>query len=1403
MKSLRKVVVPLLTAVFAIAAVPEVVKADNPITRPKWPMPGQVAWGTDAAPCDPNLKDAETQLDFGNCFNQNTLFVRLTGAQDPLQHPNGSMMKFVQDIVQDKLLRSSTNGSAPAATFASFLDLTLKRFLDADTATTIDYNAATYLYRPVTAATGPFSGINSTIGFGGYEASPLFDRTCLDIPLVGTVCLHGYLWDVDNEVGAKFFSYDYNTAAFQLSPEANADVESGPWSDPLTGLCTGAVIPGTPCGPTLNGQLAAPLRDDDDGLKVRLQLNNVKLDLFFEPPTDSTLTDVKNDPDSATYTPEDDLSNYLKAYGVAELGTIELIINLRVASNYNNSVQPHTIGVGFELQDVFFDSDFQFIFKKGPYCNNNLGTTESPAAGQTYTANALERPFDNAGAANYPGLVSDTNTNANPGPRTLSYMALDDGTWPNGGSSIAGTGTFADPYRGGGSGAGRDKIGVNTSPYEYNDADERWSDNPNNCRRPADACNLTTAAAAGGNANRIQNGGPEWTGNTNTASCEWPNVSNNSDDATFKISEQITSIVPYLQGEIKVVAEDKFKNRSRPNPGYYLGPTSLLDLGSTLAGISFDWPLRPGTDYVFIDAILDSDVDGDDTNEFWADTWGVMMPFNFALGVSWNAVPGITAPVAQRLDQNACVQKLSVLTGYRDGFGEFATGGLNPSDDPFLTKTYANKGLRTTGALSNPYAGLLSGFGFPLVTTPGTVPAAIAPANAAAAFPGTDSYALGFALHQNTLSAALYDAVVKGLLCADIDSTGQYAPVTDQVIDLSDILNTSTFQMFFPALYDNFPDRPMRLRVIPLLRRYTHNAACPAGNCANSISSFSVTSAVSQLPELQEFAEAPYVIMGGPPIGLSLIDPSVPVGGVNEAFSSVDAFGNATRYIYPDLSIVIPNLLLEFYVYGETNNWHRVFAIDLGVAIGLNIDIVQTPTQFANLNTVATAQQATWYPIGCDPAAPSTATNYCSGGYAYTKRVLRLAGLADPEINAIIEYSELTYGNPNTRGTSSQAGGDFICGSIDSLGTGQPTEPGDTACVGGTHYPVADAFNDPAILKGAISNLIGLVLSVDVSALVEVGFDLGAFLNIPLAVDAPYIGPSYVVTEGGTAPNVTDLEETNGSATIGNGFGDYLVGGVSLDLSRLSANYLIQQIDYLLDGTDGTKPFGLDLDIGLAPNAKPMYDEYIPVPQATIQPPVKVSAQETIFRFAGYDQHDGQKVNYSWRVDNGVWSVFSPANEARITGLLEGKHTIEVKAINSKNMMQDVPARYTFVVDSIAPKIRVVGDRTVGSRASFFVEAADWLTPKEDVRVAYRLDDGRWTNFGYNKKISLSGLREGRHTLRVRAADNTGNTAETAFSFSASDGGFGCSTTSGAGSLGDILVMLVLPALVLLRKRLF
>ena len=188
------------------------------------------------------------------------------------------------------------------------------------------------------------------------------------------------------------------------------------------------------------------------------------------------------------------------------------------------------------MRDVRSDA-FQFVFNKGPYCNNNLGTVSAKTYPDAWFTPfpypiTLPAPFTN-GVPLFPGLVSDADAS---GVLTTSYARVT-APYPHSGTSATG-----------GSGAGRDALGVNAFAFEYNDASGRYSDNPNNCRRPADACRVT-AAQAGGDTSKAQDGGPEWDGIS--SACEYPNTSNNSDDATFKVSEQVTSIIPYMQGELR------------------------------------------------------------------------------------------------------------------------------------------------------------------------------------------------------------------------------------------------------------------------------------------------------------------------------------------------------------------------------------------------------------------------------------------------------------------------------------------------------------------------------------------------------------------------------------------------------------------------------------------------------------------------------------------------------------------------------------------------------------------------------------------------------------------------------------------------------------------------------------
>jgi len=478
MNNLSRLFVPLLVSVVAIGLAPETSEARNPVVKTGWQMPKAGAPGN-AGPndCDPQLLD-QTNLRFGNCFNQNTLLLRLTGALDG-QHPKNSFMGFLENIIDRKLLRAEDDTFTATPLFSNFIDLTLKRLLDDTDSTvvidgviynqpkgTVDYDPNNFVYRPVTANTAGATWL------GGYDAAPLLDA-CMDVPLVGSVCLNGYLYDVDNDFlpgigGGRFFSYNHLNSSFSLLPQVNEDVES----EFMTGSPASCV--GAGCG--VMGSVPAEHRDDDDGLEITLSMRNVIIDLLFEPPARWSLTDIASSTEN--YEPADDLSSYLKAYGQAELGTVELSLNIRLAADYNDSVEPAVIGIGIELQDVEFLSDFRFVFQKGPYCNNNLGTTETQPGTVGYT-NPAARPFSNVTpfGPNYPGLISDTVTGTNPGAPLLQYFSMVPATRP----------TVASNDRGG-SGIGRDRIGVGAAPYEFNPTDGPYSDNPNNCMRPADAC---------------------------------------------------------------------------------------------------------------------------------------------------------------------------------------------------------------------------------------------------------------------------------------------------------------------------------------------------------------------------------------------------------------------------------------------------------------------------------------------------------------------------------------------------------------------------------------------------------------------------------------------------------------------------------------------------------------------------------------------------------------------------------------------------------------------------------------------------------------------------------------------------------------------------------------------------
>ena len=1184
-------------------------------------------------------------------FPQNMILaLRLTGSLDPNNHPPDSFMGFMQRVV-NALLKSGSGGEyGNIPYFRNYLDLMIKRFTDGDTSTHVDFDTDTFQH-----VNADYNGDGVA---NGWELKPLLSGTCMNIPLVGEVCINMYLYDVDGPgtPNGLVVDYDPSTSYFEIYPDERSDSEA-------SGV-----------GSSSMGFSSDNPRSDDDALDVSIVLNNFILDAFFEPPHADQVTttaEVKDWYDDQVSDPVTDLSNYLKAYGKLIIPTLRVNLGLRILATYNDEVYPRVVALGFSLTELQLDTNIQLVLNPGPFC-----TGSTPG---------------NDGFGVWAYVRADGTVNYHP-------------TTDNEYNCVSSSATFQDVESNYGSSA-------------------------------------TTTTLV---------------------------------DSTYNISTRLTEIIPFLEAEIRAYMEDKFQSEQKPAPGYYFGPTSIMDISSTLSGLTFDNPLRPGTDVLQIELGLSSDVDLDGKGEFWADQWGVMSPFNAGVELLWYygslTQPTSTMPVAV----TSCAWNDASFTGFVDGW--LKSGST--ADDPYLTQPM-NLRYWYSSASTDPLSGILNGWQLPYPVKDWNPPAGIAPPghyqivdNYPPFYVTPFTYAVGLAVHQNLLSMLIYDLAVKGVLCIDLDGNDPNNFLSNLKLPSipgllgggtkGGLLNTETFKMIFPALEKKFPDSVMYIKVEPLFK----NAPVPAdvassypnGITADYWYGYEYGNAIPK------DVKVPFAIMGGPPITSMSFD-TLPNGG-----------------IAPDFSIVIPHLVVEFYVYDKNagNILRRAFAIDLEIVLGLNIDILRpemVPMPYgANANpSTPYAYTGTWFPIGClgpgDPVYPCEFS-------AETLRVLRIAGLANPRINAIIEYEEMsTQTNPYP--------------------------------YNGVSSTTANAFDSRAVYANALSNLLGLILNADLSGWAEVGLDLGALTGLPIAIDSPYFGPSYVT-------NGTGSDNFNLSDVDHNGFGDYLEAGIGLYLGVTEATlakFLLSQIDPLISG-EGHSTLSDMLGslgsgggaggLGLGPAATTKH-AYIPAdgfpPETILEKPSKIGVQ-TVFKVTAYDpDSQNEPILFSYRLDGGLWTPYLPLKEIKLNGLWEGKHILEVKAMDMEGHREGTPVRYEFVVDTQAPQVHVIGKTLTDDSPAFFVEAHDYITPDEKIRISYSVDGSKWTPFTYDKQIELSGLSAGKHVLAVKAVDEAGNVAQVVQNFVVEEGGFGCTMTSGSGSLANFLILLILPALFLVAIR--
>jgi hypothetical protein len=122
---------------------------------------------------------------------------------------------------------------------------------------------------------------------------------------------------------------------------------------------------------------------------------------------------------------------------------------------------------------------------------------------------------------------------------------------------------------------------------------------------------------------------------------------------------------------------------------------------------------------------------------------------------------------------------------------------------------------------------------------------------------------------------------------------------------------------------------------------------------------------------------------------------------------------------------------------------------------------------------------------------------------------------------------------------------------------------------------------------------------------------------------------------------------------------------------------------------------------------------------------------------------------YAFSLDNGSW-ITTGASIA-LTGLTEGAHGIQIKATDAAGNVSGISG-FNWTIDSLPPSFNVSG---VPSGTTSQRTASISMTGETGATYSYSLDNGGW--MGTGESISLTGLAEGAHSIRIRATDASGN----------------------------------------------
>jgi len=324
-------------------------------------------------------------------------------------------------------------------------------------------------------------------------------------------------------------------------------------------------------------------------------------------------------------------------------------------------------------------------------------------------------------------------------------------------------------------------------------------------------------------------------------------------------------------------------------------------------------------------------------------------------------------------------------------------------------------------------------------------------------------------------------------------------------------------------------------------------------------------------------------------------------------------------------------------------------------------------------------------------------------------------------------------------------------------------------------YPV----NPPTIEVGLGANDLSLVIEdmrfdwlleregrmvemVNASFDIELGLDVTMDIsnNLIITFNAPTIVPVVHESSFNTLPvaDVIDFIATNLIPPLLGLLEDFMppiplpgMMGFQLTIDEMGA--MGTGNDYLGIYVSVTTPF--DLAQSIPPDTRIVLyegEKMIAVDQADLDPS----------QSAAYGLNDGRHIvlelnaggenfnGYFYRIDNSGWR-HTDENQITITSLIEGPHTLQVKAINRLNQQDPVPATLSFICDNVPPELVVLESEL--NR----VHAVAWDFVDDQISFRYKLAEMKDWALSPTGDFTVTGTVPGAQTIEVAPMDRAGN----------------------------------------------